>query len=85
MGVKELFSALDRWHKGDMPVAVARVVDLDGSGPRLPGARGVLPLAHAGGDGCDVPQIFHTIAPPAVQVLRDGQRLHARGTLSHSS
>jgi len=38
VGVKELFSALDRWHKGDMPVAVARVVDLDGSGPRLPGA-----------------------------------------------
>lgn len=36
--VKELFAALDRWHGADLSAAVARVVDLDGSGPRLPGA-----------------------------------------------
>lgn len=36
--MKELFSALDRWRSRELAAAVARVVDLDGSGPRLPGA-----------------------------------------------
>lgn len=37
-GVKELFNPLDRWVGSATPAAIARVVDLDGSGPRLPGA-----------------------------------------------
>jgi xanthine dehydrogenase accessory factor len=37
-GVKELFDDLDRWRAAGTPVALARVVDLEGSGPRLPGA-----------------------------------------------
>jgi len=36
--VKELLDELDRWRADGHDVAVARVVDLDGSGPRLPGA-----------------------------------------------
>jgi xanthine dehydrogenase accessory factor len=36
--VKELFADLDRWRADGTRVAVARVVDLEGSGPRLPGA-----------------------------------------------
>lgn len=36
--MKELFADLDRWRAAGMRVAIARVVDLDGSGPRLPGA-----------------------------------------------
>lgn len=36
--MKELFADLDRWRADGTRVAVARVVDLDGSGPRLPGA-----------------------------------------------
>ena len=36
--MKELLDELDRWRADGHDVAVARVVDLDGSGPRLPGA-----------------------------------------------
>jgi xanthine dehydrogenase accessory factor len=36
--VKELFADLDRWRDAGTRAAIARVVDLDGSGPRLPGA-----------------------------------------------
>ena len=36
--MKELFGVLDRWSDRGTAAAVARVVDLDGSGPRLPGA-----------------------------------------------
>ncbi len=46
--VKELFDALDTWAATNQAVAVARVVDLDGSGPRLPGA------AMAVTESCDV-------------------------------
>ena len=36
--MKDLFSALDTWTATGRSAAIARVVDLDGSGPRLPGA-----------------------------------------------
>lgn len=36
--MRELFADIDRWRSEGRSVAVARVVDLDGSGPRLPGA-----------------------------------------------
>ena len=36
--MKEILNELDRWQKQGKKVAVARVVDLEGSGPRLPGA-----------------------------------------------
>jgi len=36
--VRELFDDLDRWTSSGTRVAIARVVDLEGSGPRLPGA-----------------------------------------------
>jgi xanthine dehydrogenase accessory factor len=36
--VKELFADLDRWRAAGRRVALARVVDVEGSGPRLPGA-----------------------------------------------
>ncbi|MEO0495588.1 MAG: XdhC family protein, partial [Actinomycetota bacterium] len=36
--MKDLFNALDTWHRVGHEAAIARVVDLDGSGPRLPGA-----------------------------------------------
>ncbi len=36
--MKELLDDLDRWRAAGHGVALARVVDLDGSGPRLPGA-----------------------------------------------
>jgi xanthine dehydrogenase accessory factor len=36
--VRELIDDLDRWRGEGRRVALARVVDIDGSGPRLPGA-----------------------------------------------
>ena len=36
--MRELFDEIDRWRSQGRRVAVARVVDVDGSGPRAPGA-----------------------------------------------
>ena len=36
--MKEIVEDIRRWQKQDKKIAVARVIDLDGSGPRLPGA-----------------------------------------------
>ena len=36
--MRELLDEIDEWRKGGQRVAVARVVDIEGSGPRDPGA-----------------------------------------------
>ena len=36
--MREILDDLERWRRQDKRVAVARVVDVEGSGPRLPGA-----------------------------------------------
>ncbi len=36
--MKEILNDLERWRRQGHRVAVARVVDVEGSGPRLPGA-----------------------------------------------
>ena len=36
--MKEIVKDISRWQKQGKKIAVARVIDLDGSGPRLPGA-----------------------------------------------
>ncbi len=36
--MKELLKDIDRWRRAGERIAVARVVDIEGSGPRLPGA-----------------------------------------------
>jgi len=36
--MRELLADLDRWREAGHRVALARVVDIEGSGPRLPGA-----------------------------------------------
>lgn len=36
--MKELIDDLEPWRRAGQRVALARVVDIDGSGPRLPGA-----------------------------------------------
>lgn len=36
--MREILDDIERWRAADKRVAVARVIDVDGSGPRLPGA-----------------------------------------------
>ncbi len=36
--MREILNDIERWRKADKRVAVARVVDIEGSGPRDPGA-----------------------------------------------
>ena len=36
--MREIVRDLQRWHRAGLRVALARVVDVEGSGPRLPGA-----------------------------------------------
>lgn len=36
--MREILGDLERWRRQDKRIAVARVVDVEGSGPRLPGA-----------------------------------------------
>ena len=36
--MREILNDLDRWQKKGKRIVIARVVDLEGSGPRLPGA-----------------------------------------------
>jgi xanthine dehydrogenase accessory factor len=36
--MKELLADIDRWRRAGDRIAIARVVDIEGSGPRLPGA-----------------------------------------------
>lgn len=36
--MKEILEDIDRWRQADRRVVVARVVDVEGSGPRLPGS-----------------------------------------------
>tara|TARA_B110000438_G_scaffold189900_1_gene181519 strand:+ start:369 stop:683 length:315 start_codon:yes stop_codon:yes gene_type:complete len=36
--MREILKDLERWRRQGQRVAIARVVDLEGSGPRLPGA-----------------------------------------------
>jgi xanthine dehydrogenase accessory factor len=36
--MREILDDIDRWRSAGLAVAVARVIDIEGSGPRLPGA-----------------------------------------------
>ena len=36
--MKEILNDLERWQRQGKRIAIARVVDLEGSGPRMPGA-----------------------------------------------
>ena len=72
--MRDLLDGLDRWRAEGVPVAVARVVDLDGSGPRSPGAamavneRGEVIGSVSG--GC----VEGAVVTEALEVLRTGAR-----------
>jgi xanthine dehydrogenase accessory factor len=72
--VRDLLDDLQRWRSAGEQVAIARVVDLDGSGPRQPGAamavnsRGEVVGSVSG--GC----VEGAVVTEALEVLRTGER-----------
>ena len=72
--MRDLLDELDRWRREAGPVAIARVVDLDGSGPREPGAAMAVNdqgevLGSVSG-GC----VEGAVVTEALEVLRTGRR-----------
>lgn len=72
--MKELIDDLDRWRSEGRRVAVARVVDIDGSGPRLPGAAMAVAedgeVAGSVSGGC----VEGAVVSEALDVLATGER-----------
>ena len=72
--MKEILNDLERWQKQGKKVAVARVVDLEGSGPRLPGAAMAVnedgEVAGSVSGGC----VEGAVVTEALEVLATGDR-----------
>ena len=72
--MKELLDDVDRWHAEGKAVALARVIDLDGSGPRLPGAAMAVnedgEVAGSVSGGC----VEGAVVTEALEVLETGDR-----------
>jgi xanthine dehydrogenase accessory factor len=72
--MKELLDDIDRWRAEGKAVAVARVVDVDGSGPRLPGAAMAVTsdgeVAGSVSGGC----VEGAVVEHALEALETGER-----------
>jgi xanthine dehydrogenase accessory factor len=72
--VKELLADIDRWRDAGKRVAIARVVDVEGSGPRDPGAAMAVSddgeVAGSVSGGC----VEGAVVTEALQVLESGER-----------
>jgi xanthine dehydrogenase accessory factor len=72
--MKELLADIDRWRTAGKRVAVARVVDVEGSGPRGPGAAMAVndegEVAGSVSGGC----VEGAVVSEALQVLQSGDR-----------
>lgn len=72
--MRDLVDGIDRWRRAGTPVAVARVIDVEGSGPRTPGAAMAVSgdgevLGSVSG-GC----VEGAVVTEALEVLRTGER-----------
>jgi len=72
--VKEILDDLDRWRAAGTPAAIARVVDIEGSGPRLPGAAMAVnvdgEVAGSVSGGC----VEGAVVTEALQIISTGER-----------
>jgi xanthine dehydrogenase accessory factor len=72
--VKDLLDDIDRWRRAGKGVVVARVVDIEGSGPRLPGAAMAVSadgeVAGSVSGGC----VEGAVVAEALEILRTGER-----------
>ena len=71
--MREILADLDRWRAADKKVALARVVDIDGSGPRQPGAAMAVTadgeVAGSVSGGC----VEGAVVTEALQILETGR------------
>jgi xanthine dehydrogenase accessory factor len=72
--MRELLADIDRWRSDGHRVALARVVDIDGSGPRLPGAAMAVAdngeVAGSVSGGC----VEGAVVTEALDILETGDR-----------
>lgn len=72
--MREILSDLQRWRKQGKRVALARVVDIEGSGPRLPGAAMAVTadgeVAGSVSGGC----VEGAVVTEALDILETGER-----------
>ena len=72
--MKEIMSDLDRWRAQGRRVVLARVVDIEGSGPRLPGAAMAIAddgeVAGSVSGGC----VEGAVVAEALDILETGDR-----------
>jgi xanthine dehydrogenase accessory factor len=72
--MRELLEDIDRWRGAGKRVAIARVVDVEGSGPRDPGAAMAVSdegeVAGSVSGGC----VEGAVVTEALQVLESGER-----------
>ncbi len=72
--MKEILEDIERWRAAGQRVALARVVDVDGSGPRLPGAAMAVneagEVAGSVSGGC----VEGAVVTEALQILDGGER-----------
>jgi xanthine dehydrogenase accessory factor len=72
--VRDLLDDLDRWRSAGRRVAIARVVDVEGSGPRGPGAAMAVneagEVAGSVSGGC----VEGAVVAEALEALRTGER-----------
>lgn len=72
--MREILGDLDRWRRAGKQAAVARVVDVEGSGPRLPGAAMAVnedgEVAGSVSGGC----VEGAVVTEALQIIESGER-----------
>ena len=72
--MREILDEIERWRSSGKRVALARVVDVEGSGPRLPGASMAVndegEVAGSVSGGC----VEGAVVTEALQVLETGER-----------
>ena len=72
--MREILDDLDRWRRQRKRVALARVVDVEGSGPRLPGAAMAVDedgeVVGSVSGGC----VEGAVVTEALEIIRSGDR-----------
>lgn len=72
--MKELMTDIERWRTSGQRIAIARVVDIEGSGPRLPGASMAVAengeVAGSVSGGC----VEGAVVAEALDILETGDR-----------